>query len=150
MALFLSTYINKVDAKGRVSVPAPFRVALAREGVSSLVLFKSYRIQAIEGCTLERMTRLSESVDQLDLFSDAQDDLSATLFAEALHLNCDADGRILMPESMRAFAGITQQAAFVGRGATFQIWEPKILESHQQAARERLRQSGATLKLQTS
>jgi len=148
MALFISTFTNKIDAKGRLSVPAPFRAALANQPFQGIVLFKSYRLPALEGCGIDRMAQLSNSVDQLDLFSEDQDDLAATLFADAHQLPFDSDGRVLLPEGLRAFAGIETQAAIVGRGATFQIWEPKAFQSHQEKARERLRQRGATLKLQ--
>lgn len=148
MTIFLSTFINKVDAKGRVSVPAQFRAALASQSFQGIAAFKSYRVDAIEGCGIDRMSLMSESVDRLDLFSEDQDDLSATLFADAYQLSFDGDGRILLPEGLRSFAGIEKSAAFVGRGAMFQIWAPEKFKVHQADARERLRQRGATLKLQ--
>ncbi len=148
MSLFLSTFTNKVDQKGRVSVPSSFRSALVGQSFQGVVLFKSYRLPALEGCGIDRMTLLSESVDQLDLFSEDQDDLTATLFADSFQLSFDGDGRVLVPEELRAFAGIKDAASFVGRGATFQIWEPQAFKAHQEEARKRLRERGATLKLQ--
>ncbi len=148
MSLFLSTFTNKVDRKGRVSVPSPFRAALSTQDFQGIVLFKSYKLPALEGSGLNRMALLSESVDQLDLFSEGQDDLAATLFADACQLSFDSDGRVLLPEEMRHFAKIEESAAFVGRGATFQIWEPEAFKSHQENARKRLRERGATLTLQ--
>ncbi len=147
MSIFLSTYINKVDAKGRVSVPAAFRHVLSSASFQGVVLFRSYTLQAIEGCSMDRMAQISQSVDRLDLFSEAQDDFLATLFSEAEKFPFDGDGRIMLPVSLRDCGGIKDQAAFVGRGATFQIWAPKIFLAHQEVARERLHQRGATLKL---
>lgn len=147
MALFLSTFVNKIDKKGRISVPATFRAALAHESFQGIVTFRSYKYDAIESCGLSRMQRLSESVDDLDSFSDAQDDLTATIFADSIQLPLDGDGRITLPQSLREHAGITEAAAFVGRGATFQIWQPAAFEALQGEARGRVRQQKTTIRL---
>ncbi|MCP4923646.1 MAG: division/cell wall cluster transcriptional repressor MraZ [bacterium] len=149
MALFLSTYLNKVDKKGRTSVPAPFRATLTREPLAAetLVLFRSYKFPALEGCSLNRMQRLSESVETLDLFSDTQDDLSTAIFADAHELKIDGDGRIMLPEILCSHAGIDGKVAFVGRGGTFQLWNPGTFEEHQELVRQRARESGAKLQL---
>lgn len=150
MALFLSTFINKVDKKGRVSVPAPFRAALAKEEFQGFVAFRSYKNQAVECCSYSRMERLSESVDDLDIFSDAQEDLTATIFADAQQLPFDGDGRIVLPHSVLEHAQIKDQIAFVGRGSTFQIWSPQVFEAVQDAARQRMKEAQPSLKLKSS
>lgn len=151
VALFLSTYINKVDAKGRASIPALYRQALAaggeQYGFNGVVLFRSYKLPCLEACGVERMALLSESVDRLDMFSDAQDDLTATIFADARQLALDGDGRISLPPELAAHASITDKIAFVGRGPTFQLWQPEAFEVYQQQARARALQTGATLSL---
>ncbi len=147
MALFLSTFINKVDRKGRVSVPAPFRAAVAGQSFKGVVAFRSYRDATIEACAMDRMERLSDSVDALDQFSDEQDELTSTIFADAHQLPLDGDGRIILPAVLAEHAGITNTAAFVGRGATFQIWSPEAFENHQAEARERAGRRNATFKL---
>lgn len=147
MALFLSTFINKVDRKGRVSVPAPFRAQIVGQTFNGIVTFRSYRQPAIEACGIDRMTNLSESLDELDQFSEAQDDLAATIFADAHQLQFDSEGRVMLPSLLVEHANITDAAAFVGRGATFQIWEPEAFRAHQDTARTRTRDQGATLRL---
>lgn len=147
MALFLSTFINKVDRKGRVSVPAPFRNAIKGQSFNGIVAFRSYREAAIEACAIDRMERLSESIDALDQFSEEQDDFASTIFADAHQLPIDGDGRIILPEQLTEHASITDAAAFVGRGATFQIWNPEAFEHHQSEARNRAGRRGATLRL---
>ncbi len=147
MAMFLSTYVNKVDRKGRVSVPASFRAALAGDGFNGIVVFRSYKFAALEACPMDRMARLSASLDDLDLFSEQQDDLAATIFADAHQLPFDGEGRIMLPRELAEYARITDSAAFVGRGATFQIWTPDAFRAYQDEARERIRRRGATLRL---
>jgi len=147
VALFLSTYVNKVDRKGRVSVPASFRAALQGQSFHGIVAFRSYKDAAIIGCGIDFMERLSASVTDLDLFSDVQDDLSATIFADSHQLALDGDGRILLPQDLADHAGITDSAAFVGRGDTFQIWEPQSFKKRLGEARDRARSQGATLRI---
>lgn len=147
MALFLSTYTNKVDKKGRVSVPASFRTAIGGQDFHGIVVFRSYRVAAIEAFSIDRMERLSTSLDALDLFSDTQDDLAATIFADSHPLPFDGEGRILLPKEFADYANIKNEAAFVGRGATFQLWAPKAFRSHQAKARKRALDDGVTLRL---
>ena len=94
------------------------------------------------------MQQLSSSVDNLDLFSDDQDDLTATIFADSHMLGFDGEGRIMLPEPLIAHASLNEAAAFVGRGATFQIWNPEDFEIHQQEARRRVQERQMTVKLQ--
>ena len=85
------------------------------------------------------MESLSETVHGLDLFSDEQDNLSDLIFASSHTLGTDGDGRIVLPEPLRTHAGIKEKSAFVGKGKTFQIWEPLQHDQFQTQARERAR-----------
>jgi MraZ protein len=144
VALFLSTYLNKVDRKGRVSVPASFRAAIANQSFSGIVLFPAINTRALEGSGIERLEELSSRIDGLAEFSDERDALSA-IFAEAQQLPFDSEGRVILPPELCEHAGIVLEggAAFVGFGRTFQIWEPGRFERQQQERRARAR--GITL-----
>ena len=147
MAVFIGTFENKVDRKGRVSVPVQFRQMLAGQSFQGIVAFRSYRAAAIEACGIDFMERLNDSVSSMDLFSDAHDDLAATIFADSRQLPFDGDGRIVLPPRLAEQAGIGERAAFVGKGSIFQIWEPDALEAHKEEARARARSQGLTLPL---
>lgn len=147
MALFISTFVNKVDRKGRVSVPATFRAALKGQSFNGIVAFRSYREATIEACAMDRMEELSQGIDALDQFSQEHDELASTIFADAHQLAIDGDGRIVLPPVLADHAGITATAAFVGRGGTFQIWNPETFTRHQEDARKRAAERGATLRL---
>ena len=140
MAGFYGTYENKVDAKGRVSVPAVFRQILAGP---SFAAFPSHRVEAIEGFSIDFMDHLSARVSEIDFFS--QDDLSMTVFSDSQQLTFDSTGRVQLPEGFRSHAGITDRAAFVGLGPTFQIWEPARLARHKVEARQRARDKRLTI-----
>ena len=144
MGLFFSTFVNKVDRKGRVSVPATFRAALEGSSFPGVILFRSFRLAALDGSGIDRMEELSARIDALDEFSEDREAL-ASIFADAQQLPFDGEGRIILPEPLSAHAGITETAAFVGLGRTFQIWEPQRFEKHQQDLRERARRQGTTL-----
>lgn len=147
MALFLSTYINRLDRKGRVSIPASFRAALAGAdpAPAALVLFRSSAHACLEGFPWARMAELSERLDHYDLFSTEQDDLATALFGDAVQLSVDADGRIVLPADLVAFAQLGGQAAFVGMGRKFQIWEPAAFEARKAQARRSVNDKGLTL-----
>ncbi len=145
MALFLSTYINRVDKKGRVSVPASFRTALAGQTFQGVVLFKSHNHPALEGFGWAAMEEISRRMDHFDLFSDAQDDLATAVFGAAMQLPFDGDGRIILPEQLIEFSGLKDQAAFVGLGTKFQIWDPGALEKRQTEARKSVKDQKLTL-----
>lgn len=138
MALFVSTFINKVDRKGRVSVPATFRAALASQTFQGIVIYPSFTTAAVEGCGMDFMEDLAASASEsFDLFSTEQDDINTLIFSSSHQLAWDPEGRVVLPEDILAHANIAEQAAFVGKGRTFQIWEPEALKAHQAEARAR-------------
>lgn len=145
MPLFLSTHINKVDKKGRVSVPASFRAAIEDQSFQGVVLFRSNNHDCLEGFAYSYMEELGERLDNFDLFSSEQDDLATAIFADAVQLPLDGDGRIILPEGLTGFAGLQGQAAFVGLGQKFQIWNPDLLEVRRSAARQAVRSNSLTV-----
>ena len=133
--LFLSTYVNKVDRKGRVSVPATFRSTLATHREPSLlVLFPSFRVPALDGSGSSYVEEMNERLETLDQFSDEHENLSQ-LFAEAHPLTMDGEGRIVLPEILKEHANITTDVTFVGLGAMFQMWEPERYAEHRATVR---------------
>ena len=145
MTLFLSTHINKVDKKGRVSVPAQFRAELATETFQGVVLFRSNVHPALEGFAWSYMQEIANRLDNFDMFSEEQDDLATTLFGEAVQVPFDGEGRIVLPVELMEFSGIVEKTAFVGLGGKFQMWDPDILAKRREEARRSVREKGLTL-----
>lgn len=137
MSVYFGTFENKVDRKGRVSVPAPFRQILAASAFQGIIAFHYNTPKAMEACSLEFMERLDRSVSDFDLFSDEHDDLAFNIFAESHQLPFDGEGRVILPAALLDITGIAERAAFVGKGKTFQIWEPAALQDRKAEARER-------------
>ena len=145
MPLFLSTFANKMDKKGRVSVPASFRAALSTQAFQGVVLFRATNHACLEGFDFASMAELSERLDHFDLFSTEQDDLATTIFAEAVQCPFDGEGRISIPEALLSHAGIRDSVTFVGLGRKFQIWDTASFESRRQDARAKVAKDGLTL-----
>jgi MraZ protein len=144
VAVFLSTYLNKVDRKGRVSVPAAFRAALAGSGSSGIVAYRAVKLPAIEAAGLDRIEEMSRRLDSLPELSEEREAL-ATLLADMEQLAFDGEGRIMLPPGLAKHAGIEGDATFVGGGPTFQIWEAGRFKRHQEEMRARIRERGLTL-----
>jgi MraZ protein len=143
--LFLSTYVNKVDRKGRVSVPATFRSTLVSNRQPNLVVaFPSLRVPAVECTGSDRMEEMQERIDTLEQFSDEYENLTQ-IFADSHPMMMDPEGRVVLPERLKEYAGIGCDVAFVGLGAMFQLWDPARYEEHRAAVRERSRRQGTTL-----
>jgi MraZ protein len=126
---FVSTTVNKLDAKGRVSVPAPFRQILAQQDLKGFYCFRSFVGPSLEsfGQTLlaEFQTRMG-TVDPL--FSEDYDAQAQAIVGECQLLNFDDEGRVRLPDEFIAHAGIKDRVSFVGMIQKFQIWEPEQFE----------------------
>lgn len=146
MSHFLGTHQNRLDAKGRVSVPASFRAALRREGEPvGIILLPSHKHSCIDVWPLPVFNALESNLEGLAVFSDSHDDMVTALYADAHPLEADKEGRVLLPEKLVSHAGLIDSVVFMGLGKTFQIWEPAAAERRRLEARERARSGGLTL-----
>ena len=147
MDLFISKYFNKIDKKGRVSLPSNFRNALPKNNKNEIILYKSIKTKSIEGCGVGRLKEISKRINNLDFFSEDYDDFSTSIFSEIVTTNVDKEGRFLIPEDLKLYAGIKKDAAFFGQGYFFQIWEPKKGLKNIQTSRKRLLEEKKSLRL---
>jgi MraZ protein len=144
MSQFLGSHQNRLDAKGRVSVPAPFRAALRQIGETQgngthLVLRPSHIHPCIEAWPPSEFETLAAPLGQYSRLSEEHQDLAASIYADAYPVEADREGRILLPDHLVAHAGLTEAVVFMGMGATFQIWEPAAAERRRAEARARAR-----------
>ncbi len=130
MPLFLSTYTNKVDKKGRISVPASFRAELVSGDAGGFVAFPHPELKCIEGWDKGRMSRFAEGMDD---FSPMSADYAAisTLMSKSRELAFDPEGRVSLSDDLMDWAGISDQVIFAGRGQTFQVWSPAEYDSYE-------------------
>lgn len=147
MALFLSRFENKVDRKGRVSVPAPFRAALSQQSYQGVVVYPSPVAPALEGCGRDRIEQLAASLDDFNPFNEDGGVLKAAILTRSAELAFDGEGRVVLPEFLMTYAGIGEAATFAGRGSTFQIWNPEAYAAYEREALQRARDQAPQLSL---
>lgn len=148
MSQFLGTHQNRLDAKGRTSVPAPFRTAIRNgheDGATALILRPSHKHACIEAWPQAAFQEFTASLNKLDLFNDDADDLITTLYAEAWPVEADKEGRIILPDSLVQHANLTESVVFMGLGRHFQIWEPSAARQRTAEARDHARARRLTL-----
>ena len=147
---FFSRFDNKVDKKGRVSVPARWRAILAAQSFSGIVAYPSPVVAAIEAADMGRLERLADSIDTFNPFSDSHGDFAAALLTRSTPLSFDAEGRVQLPQALLEHAAITDAATFAGRGATFQIWQPEAYDAYEREAIRRAREQAPSFTLLAS
>ncbi len=138
MDRFLSNAVNRIDAKGRVSVPAHFRSVVQKRGYSDLYALRALETPAMDVGGPDLLERYEERIALEDPFLQTADDMSFFIHGDGAFLKLDQDGRITVNDFVREHTGITNEVAFVGRGHFFQIWEPERLRAYGAEVRARL------------
>jgi len=144
--MFLSSYENKLDKKGRVSVPANFRSHLSSLGYNGFVAYPSFNHEALEACSEDRIEKLSNTIDSLNPFEEKRDYFATSILSESISLQFDSEGRVLIADKLLDHAKIKNIILFVGLGKTFQLWEPKSFEKFKIVARKKAYQNRSNLK----
>ncbi len=150
MKSFIGTFVNKIDAKGRISVPASFRAVLQTKSLSSVTCYPALTGPCIEGCGLDRIEAMVETLPDEPIPGVEEDAIAHLIFASARDLPFDGGGRIVLPSDFLKKADLTDQGAFVGKGRTFQIWNPAALEvAHAEMLSRTIEGRAADLKAKT-
>lgn len=149
MGLYFGTYVNRIDRKGRVSVPAQFRTLLAQQNngtdFNGCVLRPHHKLEALEASSMALMERIATSLDDGAMFSDDDMVMRTAIFAASRPVTFDPEGRIGIPEELSARIGLGESVAFVGMGNSFQLWRPDAYEAHQAATLAAMRERNLTL-----
>ena len=144
--MFLSTYENKLDKKGRVSVPASYRSYLSNLGYNGVICYPSFNNQSIEAWPQDRIEKITQAIDSLNPFEEKRDFFATSVLSESENLHFDTEGRVSIPEKLLNHAKIKYNILFVGLGKTFQIWEPKNFEKFKFVAKKKAFQNRSNLK----
>ena len=125
MNRFVSNYTLRLDAKGRVSIPAPFRQVLARDGFDGLYAYPTLDRPAIDAGGTALLGEIEQLIESFPPYSEERENLSAALYGTSETLNIDGEGRVILSERLKNHAEIADAVTFVGLGHKFQIWEPE-------------------------
>ena len=135
--MFLSSFENNIDKKGRVSVPSSFRAYLNSIGYNSFITYPSFNHPALEACAQNRIEKLSDSIDSLGPFNDKRDYFATSVLSQSINLNFDSEGRVTIPRKLLKHAKIKTNIIFVGLGKVFQIWDPNSFEKFKLIAKKK-------------
>ena len=142
MQRFVSKVANKLDAKGRVSVPAPFRQVLAGQGSSGFYCIRAVGHPALNGFGETFFADAGEKLNKFNpVFSRDYAAQATAIFAQANYLEIDNDGRARLPDDLIAFAGIRERVLFVGLDRIFEIWNPETFEPVERARLEEMQRA---------
>ena len=137
MTEFVGKFLNKIDKKGRVSVPALWRPKLLGEGFSGIVAQLTNGYNSVDGYSKNYLERYQDWLDKQDPHIEGNE-YEATLIFGSSMLPFDREGRVLLPDMIRKKAQLENDALFVGMGRKFRIWEPSSFEIYESKAREYL------------
>ena len=127
-------------------MPASFRSYLSSMGYNGVICYPSFNNPSIEGCSQNRIEKLSDSIDSLNPFEEKRDIFATSVLSESINLQFDSEGRISLSKKLLSHAKIKESMLFVGQGKTFQIWEPKLFEKFKVQARKKANLNRASLK----
>ena len=144
--MFLSTYENKLDKKGRVSVPASYRSYLSNLGYNGVICYTSFNHQCLEAWPQDRIEKITNAIDSLNPFEEKKDYFATSILSESINLQFDSECRILLTGKLLKHAKIKTSMVFVGQGKTFQIWEPTLFEKFKVTARKKSNINRSSLK----
>ncbi|WP_203073809.1 division/cell wall cluster transcriptional repressor MraZ [Falsiroseomonas ponticola] len=145
MTQFVGTHFGKRDAKGRISVPAPFRAELEAAATNQLVFRVSHQHPCIEARSRAVFQQMLDSILRLDHFSEEREALEAGIVADSMMLRIDGEGRLVLPEDMADEVGLKGDLAFLGKGDRFEIWDAAAARAHVAAAKALVRERRLTI-----
>ena len=137
---FRGESLHKVDLKGRVSVPAPFRRVLedgdpefkTGSNPNFVIVYGGVKTPCLEAYTMKSISTVDQLISKLPRFSREREILERFINTQSIYIQLDENGRIVLPPKLKAFIGLEGEAIFAGMGEKFQIWEPKTYESELQ------------------
>ena len=132
--------LNKVDSKGRVSIPALFRRVIEvcdpawTEGLHPelVIVYGDNRKKFLECYTIDAIDEVDEKINDLPRGSIQRKMLERLFHGQSFPTSVDDTGRLVIPQRLREKIGIKAEAYFIGSGDTFQIWSPETFQQDQE------------------
>ncbi|HEY0276199.1 MAG TPA: division/cell wall cluster transcriptional repressor MraZ [Paenirhodobacter sp.] len=131
----------KVDAKGRVSIPASFRRVIeagdpewqigSRPDI--LVVYGGTTRKYLEVFTMEAVYEIDDQIDAMQRGSAERAEIEELMYAQSHQTDIDGDGRLVLPQKLREKIGLKGEAYFASAGTSFKIWDPDTYAAEQAA-----------------
>ena len=135
----MSHHVLRLDAKGRVSVPASFRAVLAHDGFDGLYCYPALDRPALDAGGNALLAEIEALIAGFPPYSDEREQFSLALYGTSETLKIDGEGRVALTDALKAHAGIADAVIFVGLGHKFQIWEPGRFRAELAEATDKVR-----------
>jgi MraZ protein len=145
MNRFVSTHVQRLDTKGRVSVPASFRAVLVRDGFDGLYCYPALDRPALDAGGHGLLAEIEALIAGFPPYSEQREQFSLALYGTSQTLKIDGEGRVVLTDALKGHAGIGSTAMFVGLGHKFRIWEPGRFRAELTEATEKVRAFKAEL-----
>ena len=124
--MFISSYLHNVDKKGRVFIPAKLRdglgdkfyISIPVDGQPCLVIYTS-----------DAWNSFNEKIEALPMFQKLA--VNRIIGPNTVDVECDSQGRVLIPQHLRSFASLDDSAYIVGTGETIEIWSKDVWDKKQ-------------------
>jgi MraZ protein len=139
MDRFVSHYLLRLDAKGRVSIPGPFRAVLARDGFEGLYCYRTLDRPALDAGGNALLGEIESLIARFPPYSEEREQFAAALYGTSEVLKIDGEGRVILTDALKLHVGISDAVAFAGVGHKFQIWEPERFRAELAEATEKVR-----------
>jgi MraZ protein len=126
--VFFGTYQHTIDAKGRTSLPAKFREALASAGEPKVVLVRSPHSRSVLALTYSRWSEARQRMVAASPFDVRAQRTIHKIFSSAHEVDLDVHGRVLVPPALREWAGLSKEVVWVGMGGSVHLWDRAAYE----------------------
>jgi MraZ protein len=133
MGIFTGDYECKLDVKGRLVLPAKLKAALPENPSNELYLRKGIEQCLILRTILEVKKEYSRLMNLDDTDEEARS-FQRAYFRREVVVEMDSAGRILIPKSLMAYAQLNGEATVSGVGNRIEIWNPVLLQAHEDLA----------------
>src|SRR5262245_9681347 len=133
--MFRGRYEHTIDAKGRTSLPARYRDVLATAGERRIILTSSLD-PCLVAYAVAEWTAFEERMAKLPQFDRAVQKLKRIYVSGAVECDVDDSGRILVPPTLRDYAGLKKEVLWAGSGKYAELWDLEIWRKHFETTEE--------------
>lgn len=125
LSMFIGEYSHNLDDKGRMAVPAKFRRDLSKGAVVT---------RGLDNClflyTKTEWEKLAEKLANLPISQSNTRAFSRLMLAGAMDVEMDKQGRVILPEYLRSFAGIKKNLVIAGLYNRLEIWDQELWNTY--------------------
>ncbi|MFM8347381.1 MAG: division/cell wall cluster transcriptional repressor MraZ [Bacteroidota bacterium] len=129
MTFFTSEYLCKLDAKGRLVLPARIKSQLPAEGSEELIIRRGFE-QCLIIYPVVEFKKVFSKISSLNEFQQENRTLQRNFLSGVVTVELDGAGRFLIPKQLLAYAQVDKDAMLVGTGSKVELWNPSIYEKH--------------------